>query len=75
MSDETWLFDALIHGLRGLIEYGSHLRGLRLTKMTLCTFEASILMVVVIKLLSRCSIKVNWLNREQAMTSEMRGVL
>ena len=76
MSYEPRLFDALIHGLRGLIEYGSHLRDLSLPKMTLCTFEATIMMVIVIQLLRRCSIKVNRLNRVQAaMTSEVRGVL
>jgi hypothetical protein len=76
MSYEPRFFDALINGLRGLIEYGSHLRDLSLPNMTLCTFEASIMMVIVIQLLRRCSIKVNRLNRVQAaMTSEVRGVL
>jgi len=75
MSDEARLFDALIHRLRGFDVFGSHLRGSWLPNRTLCSFEASLMMVVVLQLLCRRLIKVNRLNLVQAVTSEVRRVL
>ena len=75
MSDEPRFFDTLIHRLRGFNVFGSHLRGSWLPIRTICTFEASLMMFIVLRLLCRRLTKVNRLNLVQTVASEVRRVL